>query len=398
MQSGITETKTNFTARKNFAKVECMKKADQQTGTIISVGGGKGGVGKSLLSIGLGTALAREGLRVILVDLDLGGANLHTYLGILRQTPTIANFLLNKVSSLEDLLVETTEKNVKLISGAEFVPGALHPPHWMKLKLMRHLKALPADFIIIDLGAGVHFNTLDFFGISDHGVVITAPEPGAVMNAYSFIKGALYRKMQNVFKNHPVVAQLIDEENKNAKSEKRFTLEWFRETLTNAAPELLPLIEEIEQSFHPALVINRVPEGRTHVLVKNLISLCKEKLDITLEHVGDLPDVRAVSNHLLNVPRFLHLPEGAPYFTAVGKVIARLTASAVRDDRRPGTVFDYTDEEQEELLRLIDTLDERVFSAATKNTWKLRMFFRPADVIGFLISRGVTHPLFYKSA
>jgi len=369
---------------------------ERRTGEIISVGGGKGGVGKSLLSIAIGTALAREGFRVILVDLDLGGANLHTYLGVLRQTPTIANFLLNKVTSLDELIVDTSEKNVGLISGAEFVPGALNPPHWMKLKLMRYLKALPADFIIIDLGAGVHFNTLDFFGISDHGVVITAPEPGAVMNAYSFIKGALFRKVQNVFKNHPEVSRLIDVETRHAKSEKRFTLEWFRDTLTRVSPDLLPIIGEIEQSFHPALVINRAPEGRTHLLVKNLISLCKDRLDITLDHVGDLPDVRELSNHLLNVPRFLGLPEGASYFAATRRIVARLTDSAIPAERK-SVIFDFTDDEQAEILRLIDSLDERVFSTATKNMWKLRIFFKPAEVIGFLVSRGVTHPLFYKS-
>ncbi len=52
----------------------------QRAGTIISVGGGKGGVGKSILSIGLGTVLARSGKSVVLADLDLGAANLHTYI------------------------------------------------------------------------------------------------------------------------------------------------------------------------------------------------------------------------------------------------------------------------------------------------------------------------------
>lgn len=109
-------------------------------------------------------------------------------------------------------------------SGAEFNPGVTSPAHWMKLKLMRHLRSLSADYIIIDLGAGVHFNTLDFFGISDRGVIITAPEPGAVMNAYSFIKGALFRKMQNIFRNHSEVSRMIDAETKSSESEKRFRI------------------------------------------------------------------------------------------------------------------------------------------------------------------------------
>jgi flagellar biosynthesis protein FlhG len=368
----------------------------RKTGTIISVGGGKGGVGKSILSIGLGTVLARSGKSVVLADLDLGAANLHTYLGIRGWTPTIADFILNKASSLENLIVETPERNLGLISGAEFVPGITSPAHWMKLKLMRHLRAVPADYIIIDLGAGVHFNTLDFFGISDRGVVITAPEPGAVMNAYSFVKGALFRKMQNIFKNNADVATLLEAESKNARGEKRFTLEWFRETLPNVAPDLLPLIDEIEASFSPALIINRVPEGRTHVLVKNLITLCTEKLGITLEHVGDLPEARELTNHLLNVPRFFDLPEGGGYFAAVQNIVDRISGRGSLAVEARTSSYDFTDEECDQILRFIDSLDERVFSKTKKNAWKLRMYFKPADVISYLISRGVKHDLFYK--
>ncbi len=370
----------------------------RKTGTIIAVGGGKGGVGKSILSIGLGTVLARSGKSVVLADLDLGAANLHTYLGIRGQIPTIADFILNKASSLESLIVETPEPNLGLISGAEFVPGITSPAHWMKLKLMRHLRAVPADYIVIDLGAGVHFNTLDFFGISDRGVVITAPEPGAVMNAYSFVKGALFRKMQNIFKNNVDVAALLEVGAKNAGGEKRFTLEWFRETLPNVAPDLLPLIDEIEASFSPALIINRAPEGRTHVLVKNLITLCMEKLGITLEHVGDLPEARELTNHLLNVPRFFNIPEGEGYFAAVRSVVDRISGKgSLATEAKTGS-YDFTDEECDEILRFIDSLDERVFSKTKKNAWKLRMYFKPAEVISYLISRGVKHDLFYKSS
>ncbi len=300
----------------------------QRAETIISIGGGKGGVGKSILSIALGTVLARSGRSVVLADLDLGAANLHTYLGILGRTPTIADFILNKVPSLENLMVETPVRNMGLISGAEFIPGITNPAHWMKLKLMRHLRALPADYVIIDLGAGVHFNTLDFFGISDRGVVITAPEPGAVMNAYSFVKGALFRKMQSIFRNNPAVAALIEAETGRGDGESRFTLDWLKGALAKTAPDLLPLVSEIEMSFTPALIINRAPEGHTHVLVRNLISLCSEKLGITLEHVGDLPEARELTNHLLNVPRFFDLPGGAAYFSAAGRIAERILRHA----------------------------------------------------------------------
>jgi len=370
---------------------------DHKPASIIAVGGGKGGVGKSILSIALGTVLAKSGGSVVLADLDLGAANLHTYLGIRGRTPGIADFILGKTPSLESILVETSVPRLGLISGAEFVPGATNPAHWMKLKLMRHLRSLPADYVIIDLGAGVQFNTLDFFGISDHGIVITAPEPGAVMNAYSFIKGALYRKMQNVFKNNPEISAFIESETRVGDSEKRFTLEWLSEKLKAAAPDLLPLIREIEQSFTPALIINRAPEGQTHLLVKNLISLCTEKLGINLEHVGDLPDVREISNHLLNVPRFFELPAGESYYRAAQAIVSRLTQGAQAEFGKKAGAFDFSDEEREELIAFIDTLDEQVFSKSKKQAWKLRMFFKPSDVVGFLVSRGITHRLFYTA-
>jgi len=370
----------------------------QKTSTILSVGGGKGGVGKSILSIGLGTALARSGKSVVLADLDLGAANLHTYLGILGRTPTIADFIMNRTASLESLIIETPERNLSLISGAEYAPGITNPAHWMKLKLMRHLRSLPADYVIIDLGAGVHFNTLDFFGISDNGIVITAPEPGAVLNAYSFVKGALFRKMQNIFKNHKEVASLIEAQTKKSEgSEKSLTLEWYKETLTGVAPELLPLIDEIEASFVPALIINRAPTGRTHLLVSNLISLCTTKLGITLEHVGDLPEARELTNHLLNVPKFFDHPGGTAYFSAVRQIVDRIAGNGGGREEKKAGLIDFSDDERDEILHFIDSLDERVFDKTSKNAWKLRMFFKPYDVISYLISRGVKHDLFYKS-
>lgn len=79
---------------------------------IFSVGGGKGGVGKSIFSVAFGTLLAREGFSVVLADLDLGAANLHTCLGIIKKTPSIADFILRKTPSLEDVLITTPEKNL----------------------------------------------------------------------------------------------------------------------------------------------------------------------------------------------------------------------------------------------------------------------------------------------
>lgn len=372
-------------------------KSDKKIRMIFSVGGGKGGVGKSIFSIALGVALAKSGHKVALIDLDLGAANLHTYLGIFGNTPTIADFLLAKISSLEDILVETSQKNLRLISGSAFVPGMANPAHWMKLKIVRHVKSLPVDFVVIDLGAGVHFSILDFFGISDRGIVITVPEPGAVMNAYGFIKAALFRRIQNIFRNHPEIGPAIDSEAKKACGENSFTLEWFSEKVKNLAPDMFPLIEEIEKTFRPSLVINRVPEGQAHILVKNLITLCTEKLGIIIEHIGNIPDVKEITYYLLNIPKFFYTSEGKSFFASVQKIVDRLANTAETGYQEIETIADFTDEEIEEVIHLIGNLDDSIFRGTNRNIWKLKMYFKPSEVVNFLVGRGVSHMILHRS-
>ncbi|MBI5639140.1 MAG: hypothetical protein HZA17_01820, partial [Nitrospirae bacterium] len=258
--------------------------------------------------------------------------------------------------------------------------------------------SLPADFLVVDLGAGVHFNTLDFFGMADRGIVITVPEPGAVLNAYGFIKGALFRKIEHVFKNHPEICTVMDQEMEEAGGDETLTLDWLSKKVSEISPELIPLIEEIEKSFSPGLVINRVPEAQNHILVNNLISLCQEKLGVAIEPIGSLPDVGAISFYLLNISKFVGTREGRPYFAAVNKIVGRLISGAASPASQQKDIrMEFSDEEIEEMIGFIERLDERIFEGSNKNLWKLRMYFRPADVTNFLISRGVNHERFFTS-
>jgi len=371
-------------------------KDDAKRRTIYAVGGGKGGVGKSIFSIALGTDLAEKGDAVILVDLDLGASNLHTYLGITKKTPTIADFILKRTASLDDVVIGTSRSNLGLISGAEFLPGMANPAHWMKLKIMRHIKSLPADVIIIDLGAGVHFNTLDFFSMADRGFIITAAEPGAVMNAYGFVKGALFRKLQNVFRHHATIGEMIENESRKTEDETAFTLAWLTQQIGIHAPDMLPIIQEIEKDFSPALVANRMHDGPAPVLIKNLVDLCRNKLGVTLEHVGNLPDVPEITRSLLNVPGFMLSRAGSRYREAVQRIADRTVPHTESASSGIPVKIDYSDEEVEKLIHLIDGLDDAVFSGSPRDVWKLRMYFKPADVVQFLISRGVSHEAFYQ--
>ncbi|HUL58364.1 MAG TPA: P-loop NTPase [Anaeromyxobacteraceae bacterium] len=168
------------------------------TRRVVSIGGGKGGIGKSLIAANLGIALARRGKRVVLVDADLGGANLHTTLGLDLPRRTLSDFIERRVERIEDVVTPTGIENLGLVSGALDHLDAANPRYAQKMRLLRHVQQMDVDYAILDLGAGTHTNVLDFFLVSDHGVLVLVPEPTAVENAYRFVKAAFWRRMKNV--------------------------------------------------------------------------------------------------------------------------------------------------------------------------------------------------------
>jgi len=164
---------------------------------IWSVGGGKGGTGKSLIANGLALGLAERGARVVLVDADFGGPNQHTYCGIRKPSRSLAQFFEERLA-LEDLVLETA------VPGLLLVPGNLNSPSadgitWaQKQKLFRHLRALRADHVVLDLGAGCQFDTLDSFLLGSTRIGVIAPDALAIENYYLFLKNLKFRQLGNV--------------------------------------------------------------------------------------------------------------------------------------------------------------------------------------------------------
>jgi flagellar biosynthesis protein FlhG len=174
-----------------------------------SIGGGKGGIGKSIFSLGLGICLARLKKKVIMIDADLGGANLHTLMGIRYPQVTLDHFLQKKTPRLEDTILETSIEGISLICGSDDVLGAANPTYAQKLRILKQIEALPADFVLLDLGAGTTFNLLDFFNYSPGKIVLFTSQATALQNAYGFIKSALYRKLAREFARDDEVLRLL---------------------------------------------------------------------------------------------------------------------------------------------------------------------------------------------
>jgi MinD-like ATPase involved in chromosome partitioning or flagellar assembly len=171
------------------------KRPVERTGPDIwAVAGGKGGVGKSVIAANLALAVARSGLSCLLVDGDLGAGNQHTLFGEEPRNQSLDSFLLGEVASLEAVSKRSRFPGLSLAFSRGDAIGAANPKHSQKQKLLRHLAKVAADVVVIDLGAGTGFNTLDLFLAARVRLVVTTPEPTSVQNAYGFIKCAAARE------------------------------------------------------------------------------------------------------------------------------------------------------------------------------------------------------------
>lgn len=172
--------------------------------TIIAIGGGKGGVGKSLVSANLAVRLASTGKRVVAIDLDVGGANLHTYFGVSTPKLSLADAVVEKRVEFREVLTPTSVDGVRIVAGGreEVWGGAGMLDAGVVRTLFDGIFAAKAsgdaDFVILDLGAGSHKHTLDFFAAAHLGLVTVLPEPTSIENAYLFLKTSLFRLVENV--------------------------------------------------------------------------------------------------------------------------------------------------------------------------------------------------------
>ena len=240
----------------SFSEFEAQKSLEPLK-NVWAIGGGKGGVGKSLVTANVSICLSLMGYKVTTIDLDLGGANLHTCLGVPVPDKTLSDFLSKKVSNLEDLVTQTPIPNLQIISGAQDELGVANIKQMHKNKILSKLDSLKSDFVLFDLGAGTTFNTLDFFIHSSTGILVVLPEPTSIENTYRFIKSIFHRKLKLIEESldvEPIINRVL-----NAKmgSNKLTPYDLLLE-LEVTHPEVgKKLISEI-QNFRPKLIMNQV--------------------------------------------------------------------------------------------------------------------------------------------
>jgi flagellar biosynthesis protein FlhG len=264
---------------------------------IIAIGGAKGGIGKSLFTANLGVSLSNRGMRTVVVDLDLGGANLHLFLGERIINTDINCFLKKRIPSLSDAMIKT-KYGPSLIGGNSSQLGSANINFAQKLKLMKAIKNIDADYIIIDLGGNTSYNIIDFFLMSDYRVILTSCDPASYLDAYNFIKTALYRRLYRLFgpeskynnQKDNNLEYLIQESITSTLESKLIKVEDLLAKVKRYLPESLPILCETISDFSPNLIVNRIPRDfNVNPIVSRIQDVSAKMLSIKINYLGGIP-------------------------------------------------------------------------------------------------------------
>lgn len=254
---------------------------------ILAIGGGKGGTGKSLLTASIGICLANRGNEVLLIDADLGTANLHTFLGLEPPRIGLSDFLTKKKSGLDRVIVKTGISNLKLISGAQDIIGIANLPYGQKVKILANIKKLDYRYILIDLGPGTSFNILDFFLISHCGILITSPEPTSIENTYRFTRSLLFRYLRKMI-SQKVVRSLIDKGVMQRGGHKFYSVFDLLEAIEKIEPGLGDTIASYLSSLDIKLIVNQARTTRDRAIGQKMAMAAKKYFGIPIDFLGNI--------------------------------------------------------------------------------------------------------------
>jgi len=251
------------------------------------IGGGKGGTGKSFFTGNLGILLARQGFRTLLVDADLGAPNLHTIVGLSNPAVSLSDFLNKRVETLQDTVLAMPIPNLFLISGAKNKLDIANLAHEQKMKTLRAISRLSYDYILLDLGTGTSFNTIDFFTLSDSGIFVCIPEPTSIENIYRLIRSVYVRKIRQVLKveRFKELAERAEAQNHDAIIQHP---EYLLDMLREMDPEQGGIVENVLKAFQFMLVINQVRRQDNPKVGVLICKIVEKHLGLKIQFLGNV--------------------------------------------------------------------------------------------------------------
>jgi len=247
---------------------------------IITIASGKGGVGKTNVSTNLALSYAAMGQKVILMDADLGLANVNVVLGIIPKYNLY--HVIRKQKKMSDILMDT-DYGIQIVAGASGFSKIANLSEDERQNFIEELYHLShADVIIVDAGAGVSNNVLAFVGAADEAIIVTTPEPTAITDAYGIIK---------------IIATEIDNLNLGLK-----------------------------------LIVNRVKsvtEGKK--VAERVINIAAQFLNLKVDYLGYIYEDPAVQQAILKQKPFLSLDPRCKASICINQIAGRLEKNEYRE-------------------------------------------------------------------
>jgi flagellar biosynthesis protein FlhG len=185
------------------------------------------------------------------------------------------------------VVADTAYENLRIVPGTSGLLEAANPRYQQKQALIRELATLEADLIIVDLDAGAHLNTLDFFLITDtKGVLVITPEKTSIDNAFKFLRAALYRRIERFYQSPEVALLLRRNESVRDFVESIRTTDLFDEPVRR---RLCGEIVAIAHSIRPKIVVNRARNSYEAQIAANILArLARQQLMVECDNLGFL--------------------------------------------------------------------------------------------------------------
>ncbi|MEE8399040.1 MAG: P-loop NTPase [Desulfobacterales bacterium] len=292
---------------------------------ITAIIGPKGGVGKSTISANLAIALSKMGKKVVAVDLDLGASNLHSIFGIRGSPLCLSDFLQKKVKNLTDVILDTDIANVGIICGGD-VPGISNLAYQQKMKLIRHLSTIDCDFVLLDLAPGASHNVVDFSIAAQQTLLITTPEVPSLLNVYSFIKSAVFRRLAFFFKREKCNAllALLEEAKKPDLNPHLKTMAGFFAAARQTDARVADPAQKMLTGLKPLVIVNRIrteKDARTGGVIRKLM---KEYLDIDSAIIMTIREDDAVGRAIAKLKPVLLEAPNSPFARDIETIAAQI--------------------------------------------------------------------------
>ena len=283
----LVESKQSFNQQAIFENIPELNLNDQKT-RIIAVTSGKGGVGKTNLTVNLAISLSMIGKKILIIDADLGMANVDVVLGATAKYNLM--HLLRDDITIRDVL-SAGPYGVNFISGGSGIEQLANLSEADRKKIMEKLYDCDkfADIILVDTGAGLGHNVLDFLVAADEVVLVTTPEPTAMTDAYAVMKAySIYAVQRNI---KLVINRVYDEYEGKAVILK----------LVKTAKRFLDLdVEVLGEIYEDRNMMNAVKvQNPLMISYPNTISAkCIRAIALSLLHGGNIKITRGWKNFL----------------------------------------------------------------------------------------------------